>query len=209
MANCILEHLQYNRNTDPAKLQLSAFCEQLISARVFSVHTDLPLIMTVHNAFTLLISLFIQNFAGIHGSCPDGWLDASFLNMGCLLLDQSSPGKLGNYTWGLANSWCRGLGGALVEVGNEEQLEFLRLQLQLFEEEVGEERYWWTSGTEVDGVWLWASSLSPVEEFIWGDEFPTDWLEDFNCLELCPYCNDYKGANFDCDTSRHPICQIK
>ena len=130
--------------------------------------------------------------------------------MGCLLLDASS-GKLGNYTWSLANNWCRGFGGALVEIENEEQLEFLRLQLQLIEEEAGEERYWWTSGTdaEADGGWLWASSLSPVEEFIWGDEFPTDWLEAFNCLELCPYCNGYKGANFDCDTSRHPICQIK
>ena len=179
---------------------------------------------------SLLILLFSQNLTGTHSlekvsdvkmksfspkrtlesSCPDGWLDASFVSMGCLLLDQSS-GKLGNYTWDSANNWCRGFGGALVEIGNEEQLEFLRLQLQLFEEEVGEERYWWTSGTdaEVDGVWLWASSLSPVEEFIWGDDFPTDWLEDFNCLELCPYCNEYKGANFDCNTSRHPICQIK
>ena len=185
-----------------------------------------PLIMSAHNALTLLlmILLFSQNVTETHclesesdgkkrspeGSCPDGWLDASFVNMGCLLLDQSS-GKLGNYTWDLANNWCRGFGGTLVEIENEEQLEFLRLQLQVVEEELGEERYWWTSGTdaEVDGVWLWASSLSPVEEFIWGEDFPTDWLEDFNCLELCPYCNGYKGANFDCDTSRHPVCQIK
>ena len=184
-----------------------------ISAGVLSVHAFLPLIMTAHNVLTLLVLLCSHNLTGTHfleGSCPDGWLDASFVNMGCLLLDASS-GKLGNYTWSLANNWCRGFGGALVEIENEEQLEFLRLQLQLIEEEVGEERYWWTSGTdaEADGEWLWASSLSPVEEFVWGDEFPTDWLEDFNCLELCPYCNEYKGANFDCDTSRHPICQIK
>ena len=62
---------------------------------------------------------------------------------------------------------------------------------------------------KVDGVWVWAGSLSPVEDFIWGDDFPTHWLDTFNCLELCPYCNDYKGANFDCNSARHPICQIK
>ena len=91
---------------------------------------------------TLLILLFIQNLTQTHsletesdvkknsfspenlleGPCPDGWLDASFVNMGCLLLDQSSSGKLGNYTWDLANSWCQGFGGALVEIANEEQL---------------------------------------------------------------------------------------
>ena len=152
-----------------------------------------------------------ENLFSPKSSCPDdGWLDASFVNMGCLLLGDSS-GKLGNLTWNLSKKLCRSFGGDLVEIENEEQLEFLRLQLQLVEEEEGEERYWWTSGTdaEVDGVWLWASSLSPVEEFIWGDDFPTNWLETFNCLELCPYCNDYKGANFDCDSPRHPICQIK
>ena len=87
------------------------------------------------------------------GPCPDGWLDASFVNMGCLLLERSS-GELGNLTWSLAEDWCQDLGGALVEIEDGEQFEFLRLQLQLVEEEEGEERYWWTSGTdaEVDRV---------------------------------------------------------
>ena len=93
-----------------------------------------------------------SNSSGV-GPCPDGWLDASFVNMGCLLLESSS-GELGNLTWSLAEDWCQDLGGALVEIKDEEQFEFLRLQLQLVEEEEGEERYWWTSGTdaEVDRV---------------------------------------------------------
>ena len=145
--------------------------------RVFSVHTDLPLIMTVHSALTLLISLFSQNLAGTHsleGSCPDGWLDASFVNMGCLLLDQSSPGKLGNYTWGLANSWCRGFGGALVEIENEEQLEFLRLQLQLFEEEVGEER-WRGCGSGLPVCPRWRSSSGETSSRRTGWKTSTAW----------------------------------
>ena len=123
-----------------------------------------PLSIILLNFFTTLPSGFGQkdnvkkmyptpsNSSGV-GPCPDGWLDASFVNMGCLLLESSS-GELGNLTWSLAEDWCQDLGGALVEIEDEEQFEFLRLQLQLVEEEEGEERYWWTSGTdaEVDRV---------------------------------------------------------
>ena len=123
-----------------------------------------PLSIILLNFFTTLTPGFGQkdnvkkiypifsNSSGV-GPCPDGWLDASFVNMGCLLLDSSS-GELGNLTWSLAEDWCQDLGGALVEIEDGEQFEFLRLQLQLVEEEEGEERYWWTSGTdaEVDKV---------------------------------------------------------
>ena len=123
-----------------------------------------PLSIILLNFFTTLTPGFGQkgnvkkiyptpkNSSGV-GPCPDGWLDASFVNMGCLLLESSS-GELGNLTWSLAEDWCQDLGGALVEIEDGEQFEFLRLQLQLVEEEEGEERYWWTSGTdaEVDRV---------------------------------------------------------
>ena len=123
-----------------------------------------PLSIILLNFFTTLTSGFGQkdnikkiyptsrNSSGV-GPCPDGWLDASFVNMGCLLLERSS-GELGNLTWSLAEDWCQDLGGALVEIEDGEQFDFLRLHLQLVEEEEGEERYWWTSGTdaEVDRV---------------------------------------------------------
>ena len=136
--------------------------------------------------------------------CPEGWIDASSADMGCILLDRSPQ------TWDAANNRCQSLGGTLVQINNEAQLEFLMFQLQ-FLEGLGGSKWWWTSGTDagVNGVWKWATSSSPVGDFVWAWGFPN--ADKYNCLVLAPSIY-YKGLNYDCagsDTNEYPICQIR
>ena len=146
-----------------------------------------------------------------NATCPghEGWLDASSADMGCVLFDVSP------YTWDAANNRCQTLGGTLVEIENEKQLEFLQFQLQFMEGLQGT-RWWWTSGTDagMNGVWRWATSFSPVGDFVWSWPFPDqdgDTWPGYNCLVLAPQFY-YKGMNYDClgpDGNEFPICQRK
>ena len=58
-------------------------------------------------------------------NCPKGWLDASFLNLGCLFFERTYM------YWGEAQSACHGKDAILVEILNEEQFDFLRLKLKV------------------------------------------------------------------------------
>ena len=165
--------------------------------------------MQVAGAVFLLASGFSRAFTSPppalgQATCLEGWIDASSVNMGCILLD-SSP-----YTWDAANNRCQNLAGTLVEISNEAQLEFLMFQLQ-FLEGLGGTKWWWTSGTDagVNGVWKWATSSSPVGDFVWSWGFPN--ADRYNCLVLAPSIY-YKGLNYDCagsDNNEYPICQMR
>lgn len=67
------------------------------------------------------------------GACPDKWLDASFVDMGCLLINSTKA-----YTWEGANSYCEGEENAtLVEITSEMQFGFLQMQLKFLQVQYG------------------------------------------------------------------------
>jgi hypothetical protein len=135
--------------------------------------------------------------------CPDGWDDESYIGMGCLLFLSNTT-----FTWDKANTFCQSYSAKLLEITTESEMEVLHGTLITIEEEVGH-HYWWTSGTDVgtDGDWRWATSYTPVGEFIWSEGYPSSTTYR-NCL-LLNYNLDYTGYNENCEAGHNPICQIK
>ena len=100
-------------------------------------------------------------------------------------------------------------GGTLAEVATEIQFDFVRTQLGLLNVEGSNN--WWLSGTDVgvDGVWKWATSYSPVGDFVWYEGAPPTIHKTQNCLAL-NVSLDFMGINTNCATTgAFPICQIK
>ena len=100
-------------------------------------------------------------------------------------------------------------GGTLAEVATEIQFDFVRTQLGLLNVEGSNN--WWLSGTDVgvDGVWKWATSYSPVGDFVWYEGAPPTIHKTQNCLAL-NVSLDFMGINANCGTTgAFPICQIK
>ena len=138
------------------------------------------------------------------GRCPEGWVDAHWAEMGCLLFNTSRP-----YTWELANNYCNQEENAsLVEILTPEQHEFVILELEHMAES-GYDSAWWTSGTDMgkEGRWYWAQSLALVEEFVWFGNEPN--LPTENCMNL-KLAFDYMAGDINCATAYYPpICQTK
>ena len=99
----------------------------------------------------------------------------------------------------------------------EKQLAFVQMEAKFLGDHEGK-RHWWTSGTDVgvDGVWMWATSYTPVEEFMWDKGYPVS-SRDRNCMML-NHDHQFLGYNYACehcslfteqDTVVHPICQKK
>ena len=139
--------------------------------------------------------------------CPNQlWVDASMTGLGCLLFNSST-----SYTWEKANDYCQVQENAtLLEIWTELQLDFVRNEL-IFLTDHEESRDWWTSGTDQgrEGHWYWASSLSPVADFVWDEDEPDGPAQ--NCLVLL---DDYlfRGHDIGCDGGGNivfPICQKK
>ena len=57
------------------------------------------------------------------GNCPDGWLDGSFVNFGCLYFNASAM------TWWDAAYQCAHHDSRLVEIHTREQKDFLVMEL--------------------------------------------------------------------------------
>ena len=148
----------------------------------------------------------IINFDFEQAGCPEGWVDGYPVNLGCLLFNTTAP----RTHWGTGNNFCQfEAGGTLAEVATEIQLDFVRAQLALLEVEGS--NIWWTSGTDVgvDGTWKWATSYSPVGDFVWSEGSPPTTHRTQNCLVLS-YALDFMGINTNCvTTGAYPICQIK
>ena len=143
--------------------------------------------------------------------CPNQlWVDASMTGLGCLLFNSST-----SYTWEKANDYCQVQENAtLLEIWTELQLEFVQNVL-FFLTDHEESRDWWTSGTDQgrEGHWYWASSLSPVADFVWNEDQPDGGI-DQNCLALLDTYL-FRGHDMNCDLTDSsqspifPICQKK
>merc|ERR1712126_259257 len=140
------------------------------------------------------------------GSCPDGWFDTELFGgtMGCLLFNSTT-----SYTWEKATQFCYEQGGELVEIRQPQEMEDLISYLLIME--THESAYnWWTAGTDAgrEGRWIWPSSLSNVEIYIWDAGFyePGGGVKQ-NCL--CLNHLRHKGHDWECDDTLKPICQKK
>merc|ERR1711874_85602 len=165
---------------------------------------------SVLRMFSLLGSLFLVSslaVAQVAGNdCPPSWVDGSFVDMGCLMLNANS-----SMSWEEASSYCHtSHSGRLVEFRFPEQLEFVQMELEVLEEHDGQ-RLWWTSGTDLgrEGLWYWASSLAQVQDFVWSSSNTDDGITR-NCLYL-HYTSTpkYMGYDASCTSNFFPLCQIK
>merc|ERR1712215_608985 len=108
--------------------------------------------------FSLLVTLLVlDSCQPTNGSrCPDKWLDASFVQMGCLLFDSSKA-----LDWDDANNFCQfDKNSSLVELKKVEQLQFVQMELKVIADHEGVEKTVIGSGPEV--VVLWGTSCSTV-----------------------------------------------
>ena len=162
----------------------------------------------------ILLLIFLFNL--VHGSevivsekandCPEHWLEAGSVGMGCIWINQTLA-----MSWYNANTYCQYKEATLVEIHTPEQLEYLRMELSTMEEYIGPADYW-TGGTDIgsEGKWFWISSLTEVEEFVWYTSEPNQGYAA-NCLQLWSAA-DYKGADNACTDGEdhvgfYPICQ--
>ena len=107
----------------------------------------------------------------ISSGCGKGWIDASFVNMGCLLIET----KITTSTWTSGRNFCEEKKATLVEIHNKAQMKFVSGILNSYEEEMGTEKYLWLAGAsdaEEEGTWIWAHSGLSVQDFVWGDGNP-------------------------------------
>merc|ERR1711945_85221 len=160
---------------------------------------SLPMISQMKTFLFLscLSSLFLSSSA-TRNDCKDGWFDASFLELGCLLFNSTA-----SYSWEEANVYCQRTEQArLVEISSSAQLDFVQMELGLLGGD-----YWWTSGTDLgrEDSYAWMGSLNLVEEFIWYQNEPSGGY-DHNCLCLTRGLG-YFGADCDCDYKTQVICQ--
>merc|ERR1711971_1312440 len=56
--------------------------------------------------------------------------------------------------------------------------------------------------------WFWATTLSPVEDFVWANGEPSRSNGTVSCLMLATDF-DLMGLSIECDRNEYPICQIK
>merc|ERR1712126_467926 len=123
-------------------------------------------------------------------TCPDKWLDASFVEMGCLFFNNTAA-----VDWEEANVICKEYSNAtLVDIQSEMQMGFLQMELDVIANAEGTTHHWWTAGTDLgrEGRWIWITTLTAVEDYVWMSEsYPTN-NTNFNCLNLHP-SNGYLG----------------
>merc|ERR1712156_1212662 len=143
-------------------------------------------------------SILLLSAIAVSGACPDKWLDASFMEMGCLFFNNTAA-----VDWEEANVVCKMTPNAtLVDIQSEVQMGFLQMELNMVEGIEGAKHRWWTAGTDVgiEGQWFWVTTLTDVGDFVWYSNEPTVTTND-NCLSLY---NDYKGADYSCDNKFYP-----
>jgi len=123
------------------------------------------------------------------GSCPEGWIDASSVNLGCLFVDTDTSGhhNISDAQLACDRVWS---GSYLVEIFSAEQMEFLKDMLVEIEQEVSGEDgvLWWLSlytQTVGSGEWIWPISGRTAEFTYWAEGEPLP-QEDYNCAQMLP-----------------------
>merc|ERR1712002_1181410 len=155
----------------------------------------------------LLVTILTFSLATIYSSpvsdnkvsCPEGWVDANDLDMGCLLMHHSELNHK-VHTWPKSDEFCREFGenSRMVEVHTIKQKEFLD---QLVANE---------------GDWIWGStggSGEPVQDFVWAPKQGNDG-KLHNCMfwtwEMIGETQFLGGADDMCNIllGVYPLCQM-
>merc|ERR1712130_837356 len=139
------------------------------------------------------------------GTCPDKWVDATFVDMGCLYFYSTEA-----MTWDEASSLCQMVSnGTLLEITSEIQLSFIQMELAVIEDHEDVHFNWWTAATDVgiNGQWFWITSRADVEDFMWDTNYPSS-VDYHNCMFMSSGSN-YLGRNRFCGNLLYPICQLK
>merc|ERR1712037_522143 len=104
-------------------------------------------------------------------NCPEKWLDASFMDMGCLYFNTTLA-----LTWDDANAMCQmSTNSTLVDIVTEMQMGFLQMELDVIANAEGTTHVWWTAGTDagINGRWIWATTLTDVGDYLWRSGYPS------------------------------------
>ena len=139
-------------------------------------------------------SILLLSASDVSAACPDNWLDASFMEMGCLFFNNTAA-----VNWEEANMVCKKYSkSTLVDIQLEMQMGFLQMELDLIANTEGTTRRWWTAGTDMwrEGRWIWITTLTAVEDNVWSPGQPGD-TKHLNCLALHPSYG-YLGYDEDC-----------
>ena len=155
--------------------------------------------MAVQQGLLLLTFSISTSAAELGNPCPPSWIQATFVDMGCLFFGTDL------YSWDLAGSFCQKEKNAtLVEIINAVQFDYLQMHVEMLADHEGA-MAWWIGGTDQgrEGKWIWISSLTPVENFVWYPNFAN--AETANCMYLDSI---NVGANdAPCTRTYKPICQ--
>ena len=108
--------------------------------------------MTSYQKLLFLISIIfgllvvVELKSGKDLNCPRYWIDASHVNLGCLLFNATSP-----LLWIEAENFCGGSGNSahLVEIFDEYQQDFLVAEALQSELLTGQSRPWWIGLTGI------------------------------------------------------------
>merc|ERR1712080_146593 len=133
----------------------------------------------------------------VSNSCPQGWIDVSTLEMGCIYFNTTT-----RMTWLDANAYCqRDEGARMIEIHSVEQLEFLEAQT------AETAHSYWVVGSDVgrEGSWFWQGTLRPVEEFLWGPGQPDGGYGE-DCMTLSHTYWD-TIHDYSCTNNYNVICQ--
>ena len=136
--------------------------------------------------------------------CPKHWVEGIWVELGCLLLNTTQ-----GYSWEDASNYCQRQNSSLVEIYNQEQMEFIQMELTIVDDLSGD-HYWWTAGTDMgrEGNWIWMKSLCPIlyDVWLWTAGFPQRGLEG-NCMALDHGSSEHLAFDISCTRTYYPICQ--
>ena len=90
-------------------------------------------------------SILLLSASDVSDACPDNWLDASFMEMGCLFFNNTAA-----VNWEEANMVCKKYSkSTLVDIQLEMQMGFLQMELDLIAKSEGTTQRWWTAATDI------------------------------------------------------------
>ena len=160
-------------------------------------------------------------------ACPDKWVDASHVGMGCLFYDWEEGRVASSYlsavtscTQGPYGEFCPICGtgtGHLVEILTLEQHQYIKNTLNMMEN--GNTKQFYTAATDMnsEGVWYWSHSRLDVEEFVWQAGWPQyQQYSMYGTLHKpCPdTCPEYEWTLRDVPeywnggSGFYPFCQV-
>merc|ERR1711915_386899 len=109
--------------------------------------------------------LFCLSISNTLGDCPEGWVDASEYDLGCLLLYNRDLGNNHQHTWGASNDFCNDLGNGtrLVEIYTPQQRDALTTILI---EHNG--LFYWVGASDARHEGTWLGVLVPLLKILSG-----------------------------------------